>query len=55
MVPFHDLWRDGGETEKRPPYPPDIIESAQNDGICFSDTILALIIERDQVFLLLRR
>jgi hypothetical protein len=22
MVPFHDLWIDGGETEKRPPCPP---------------------------------
>jgi len=21
LVPFHDLWIDGGETEKRPPYP----------------------------------
>jgi hypothetical protein len=21
MVPFHDLWIDGGETEKRPPWP----------------------------------
>jgi hypothetical protein len=26
MVPFHDLWIDGGETEKRSPYPQRVIE-----------------------------
>jgi hypothetical protein len=27
--PFHDLWIDGGETEKRPPYPQRVIEPAK--------------------------
>jgi len=40
MVPFHDLWIDGGETEKRSPYPPGIIESAQNYGSYFWDTTI---------------
>jgi hypothetical protein len=26
MVPFHDIWIDGGETEKKPPYPQLIIK-----------------------------
>jgi len=29
MVPFYDLWIDGGETEKRPPYPQHVIEPAK--------------------------
>jgi len=29
MVPFHDLWIDGGETEKRPPCPQRAIEPAK--------------------------
>jgi hypothetical protein len=29
MVPFHDLWIDGGETEKRPPCPQRVIEPAK--------------------------
>jgi hypothetical protein len=29
MVPFHDLWIDGGETEKKPPYPQGVIEPAK--------------------------
>ena len=29
MVPFHDLWIDGGETEKRPPCPQPVIEPAK--------------------------
>ncbi len=30
MVPFHDLWIDGGETEKRPPSPHQrVIEPAE--------------------------
>jgi hypothetical protein len=34
MVPFHDLWIDGGETEKRPPYPHRVIEPAKTmEGI----------------------
>ena len=40
MVPFHDLWIDGGETEKRPPFPPCVIEPAQNYGSYFWDTAL---------------
>jgi hypothetical protein len=28
-VPFHDLWIDGGETEKRPPCPQRVIEPAK--------------------------
>ncbi len=37
MVPFHDLWIDGGETEKRPPSPQLVIEPAKiMEGI--SDT-----------------
>jgi hypothetical protein len=27
--PFHDLWIDGGEIEKRPPYPQRVIEPAK--------------------------
>ena len=27
--PFHDLWIDGGETEKRPPYPQRVINPAK--------------------------
>ena len=40
MVPFHNLWTDGGETEKRPPCPPRVIEPAQNYGSYFWDTTL---------------
>jgi hypothetical protein len=29
MVPFHDLWKDGGESEKRPPYSQRVIELAK--------------------------
>jgi hypothetical protein len=29
MVPFNDLWIDGGETEKRPPCPQRVIEPAK--------------------------
>ena len=29
MVPFHDLWIDGGETEKRPPCTQRVIEPAK--------------------------
>jgi hypothetical protein len=25
MVPFHDLWRNGGESEKRPPCPLNVM------------------------------
>jgi hypothetical protein len=33
-VPFHDLWIDGGETEKSPPYPQRVIELAKRkEGI----------------------
>ena len=42
MVPFHNLWTDGGETEKRPPCPPSrVIESAQDSRSHFRDTTLA--------------
>ena len=41
MVPFHDLWTDGGETEKRPPCPSRVIEPTQNYGSYFWDTTLA--------------
>jgi hypothetical protein len=37
MVPFHDLWIDGGETEKRLPYPQHIIEPAKIVE-CISET-----------------
>jgi hypothetical protein len=40
MVPFHDLWTDGGETEKRPPCPPRVTEPAQTYGSYFWDTTL---------------
>jgi hypothetical protein len=40
MVPFHDLWTDGGETEKRPPCPPHVTEPAQTHGSYFWDTTL---------------
>ncbi len=40
MVPFHDLWTDGGETEKRPPCPPRVTEPAQTHGSYFWDTTL---------------
>ena len=33
--PFHDLWRNGGETEKRPLYPPRVMEFAPNFGSHF--------------------
>ena len=36
--PFHDLWINGGEPEKRPPC---VIEPAQNYGSYFWDTTLA--------------
>jgi hypothetical protein len=42
MVPFHDLWVDGGETEKRPPWPQCVIEPAKNHGRYFRDTTLML-------------
>jgi hypothetical protein len=29
MVPFHDLWIDGGESEKRPLYPRLVIQPAK--------------------------
>jgi hypothetical protein len=29
MVPFHDLWRNGGESEKRSPCPQRVIEPAK--------------------------
>ena len=41
--PFHHLWTDGGETEKRPPCPPRVIEPAQNYGSYFWDTTLTYI------------
>ena len=31
MVPFHDLWIDGGETEKRPSCPQRIIGSVKKN------------------------
>jgi hypothetical protein len=41
--PFHHLWIDGGETEKRPPYPPRVIGSAQVNGSFLWDTTLVFI------------
>jgi hypothetical protein len=42
---FPSLWKhcswDGGETEKRPPCTPCVIEPAQNYGSYFWDTTLA--------------
>jgi hypothetical protein len=35
MVPLHDLWRDGGETEKRSPSPQRLIEFVQKYGALF--------------------
>ncbi len=40
MVPFHDLWTDGGETEKRPPCPPRVLEPTQNYGSYFWNTTI---------------
>ena len=39
LVPFHDHWIDGDETEKRPSYPlSEVTEFAQNNENNFWDT-----------------
>ena len=42
LVPFHDLWSDGGETENRPPCPQSrTIQSGQSNTSYFWDTTLS--------------
>jgi hypothetical protein len=44
MVPFHDLWIDGGGTDKRPPCPPSAIQSVQNHGSYLWDTTPSILL-----------